>query len=139
MAWYWPEVNTAENAKAARVNAITASFLVAVIYLSSTAKALKFIHYPWGSRLFLSSVITAVVFSVIGWGIHRMSRSASIVGLVLCCVSAAIHILGGYGFVTRPQIFWNVLDTLIVTCYVAAVRATFAYHRHNLAAIRAGD
>jgi len=34
MAWYWPEVNTPQSAKAARMIAVAMSFLIAVGYLS---------------------------------------------------------------------------------------------------------
>jgi hypothetical protein len=150
MAWYWPEVNTPESAKVARRKAVWVSFLLALISLTaaqpalesliylSTAKPAEFLHHPWEWRLLLGSVMTAVLFSVIGWGIHGMSRTASIIGLVLCFYSTAnsILVLHTFGSVGR-EIFWIVLGTLLLTCYVAAVRATFAYHRHNLAATQA--
>jgi len=136
MAWYWPDLNIPESAKAARMGAVRVSFIIAFIFLAGIQRPLTILN-PLEWRLFLSSflgsVIWVVVFSVIGWGIHEMERAASITGLVLCCELTATRILVAHAFgsVAR-EIVWIVLGTLFLTCYGAAVRATFAYHRHNL-------
>jgi hypothetical protein len=132
MAWYWPELDSPQSAKTAVVNAVGVSSLFAV-WLFATALPLFFQPSRRTGRLWLSLTI-AVILVVIGWGIHRMSRTAAIAGALLWLVWSGFRtpILVSIAYRTGDPfaVLWPVLNLLFLLFYVVAVRATFAYYRH---------
>jgi len=71
----------------------------------------------------MSALLDALVFIIIGWGIHRMSRVAAVAGLAFHIfervMAAPDH--GGRGYE---------LAIIIMLLFISSVRATFAYHKY---------
>jgi hypothetical protein len=133
MSWYWPDVDSPQSAKLARVNAVGLSVVFGVLLLGPTLPSFARFH-RWTARNWLP-VIFALAFFGIAAGTYKMSRSASVTGLVWWCRyciiqldSLMVHLLHhDFGF-----ILWIVLEVLFLTFYISAVRAAFAYHRHMI-------
>jgi len=136
MAWYWPSLDSPESAKTAVVNAVGVSALLAVwVFLTALLRVLQ--HSLLTGRLLLSTTVAAtsvVIWAVIGWGIHRMSRTASIAGivwwLVLFGYRIPFMILTAYRTGNPLAFILPALILLVLLLYVIALRATFAYYRH---------
>ena len=73
---FWPDVSTIEGAKLAVKYGWVASYIVACVTTIS-------IPLRWTP---ISSLVDAVIFLVIGYGIFRNSRIASIIGLVFLTI-----------------------------------------------------
>lgn len=131
MSWYWPDIDSPQSAKLARVNAVGLSVVFGVLLLGAALPSFARFH-RWTVRDWLP-VIFAVAFFGIAAGIYRMSRSASVTGLVWWCRycinqldGLMVHLLHhNFGI-----ILWIVIEVLFLTFYISAVRAAFAYHRH---------
>jgi hypothetical protein len=136
MAWYWPHLDTAQSAKTAVVNAVGVSAFCALLLLWT----LQTLALPPSVRrkpLWLL-LTTAIIVALIGWGIRRMSRVAAIVGVVCWWGWIVFYIPRLISAVSRSGdrfgLIWVGLDLLFCLFYVIAVRATFAFHRHLVAA-----
>lgn len=129
MAWYWPSIHSPQSAKAATVNAIGCSVLMALLL---AVDAFGLIPSRHGGRISLPLLIGATVFALVAWGIRKMSRVAATVGAsgwliwlgfgiprIIIAVSR-----GGDAF----GLIWVFLDVLFLHFYVTAVRATISYH-----------
>lgn len=131
MSWYWPEIDTPTSAKLARINAVGVSVVCGVLLLGAALSTSLALH-RWTGRNWLA-VIFALAFLGIAVGIYKMSRSASVTGLVWWCRYCIVQIPGL--LVPRLHhdisqvVIWIALDVVFLTFYVSAVRATFAYHR----------
>lgn len=128
MSWYWPDIDTPQSAKLARVNAVGLSVVYGVLLLGAALPTVTF--HRWTGRNWLA-VIFAVAFFGIAVGIYKMSRSASVTGLVWWCRYCVIQIQGLIVHLTHHDfgvIIWVALDLLFLTFYISAVRAVFAYH-----------
>jgi hypothetical protein len=132
MAWYWPDLDSPQSAKTAVVNAVGVSALFAVwLFLPALLTLVAQPSRRTGGWL---SLTIAVILAMIGWGIHRMSRTAAIAGVVwwsvwfgcrtFFSISIAYRTGNPFGFIGAA------LNLLFLLFYVIAVRATFAYYRH---------
>ena len=81
MAWYWPDLDSPQSAKTAVVNAVGVSALFAV-WLFLPALLTLVLQRPRRTGPLWLSLAIAVILAMIGWGIHRMSRTAAIAGVV---------------------------------------------------------
>jgi hypothetical protein len=130
MSWYWPDIDTPQRAKLARINAVGLSVVYGVLFLGGALSA-SVTFNRWTGRNWLA-VISAVAFFGVAAGIYKMSRSASVTGLVWWCRYCIIQI---QGFIVQllhhnfGVIILIVLDVLFLTFYISAVRAAYAYHR----------
>jgi hypothetical protein len=130
MSWYWPDIDTPQGAKLARVNAVGLSVVFGVFLLGSALPASVPVHRWTGRNWF--AVIFAVAFLGIAAGIYKMSRSAAVTGLVWWCRYCILqiqililHLLHhDYWIIIRFALY-----VLFLTFYISAVRAVFAYHR----------
>jgi hypothetical protein len=137
MAWYWPHLDTAQSAKTAVVNAVGVSAFCALLLLWTALQTLALPPSVRRKPLWLL-LTTAIIVALIGWGIRRMSRVAAIVGVVCWWGWIVFYIPRLISAVSRSGdrfgLIWVGLDLLFCLFYVIAVRATFAFHRHLVAA-----
>lgn len=131
MSWYWPEIDTAQSARLARVNAVGLSVVFGVFLLGAALESFGRFN-RWTGRNWIA-VIFAVAFFGIAAGIYKMSRSASVTGLVWWCRYCITQLPGLIVHLLHHDfgvIISIVLDLFFLTFYISAVRAAFAYHRH---------
>src|SRR5215467_15091421 len=83
MSWYWPDIHSLQTAKLARVNAVGLSVVFGVLLLGAALSSFARVQRWTGRNWF--PVIFAVAFFGIAAGIYKMSRSASVTGLVWWC------------------------------------------------------
>jgi hypothetical protein len=132
MSWYWPDIDTPQRAKLARVNAVGLSIVFGVLLLGAALPSFARFH-SWTRRDWISAIF-AVAFFGIAAGIYKMSRSASVTGLVWWCRYCIVQLPGLIVHSLHHDfgvIIWIVLDVLFLTFYISAVRAAFAYHRQT--------
>ena len=74
------------------------------------------------------ALVDALLFILIGWGIHRISRFAAVAGLLLFILERVFEWLN-YG---RGNTVVALLLALAFTlAFINSVRGTFAYHRYS--------
>lgn len=138
MYWHWPDIDSPQSAKLARVNAVGLSIVFGVLLLGADLPSFARFH-RWTGRDWLS-VIFAVAFFGIAAGIYKMSRSAAVTGLVWWCRYCIIQLQGLVVHLLHHD-FWVIiqiaLDVLFLMFYISAVRAAFAYH-HQVTSLKAG-
>lgn len=130
MSWHWPDIDTPHSAKLARINAVGLSVVYGILLLGAALSTSAAFH-RWTGRNWLS-VISAIAFFGVAAGIYKMSRSASVTGLVWWCRYCIIQIPGLIVQLLHHDfgvVIWIVLDVLFLSFYISAVRAIFAYHR----------
>lgn len=122
MAWYRSELETPQKAKTAAVNAVGVSAFFAVYFIGFSPQ----------SRPYWISLLIGVAFAAIAWGIRRMSRAAAIAGLVLCLRWILLRmpslLYAVYRYSNGSAMVWIVVDLVLLSFYIIALRATFAYH-----------
>jgi hypothetical protein len=107
---FWPDVSTIEGAQLAVKYGWIVSYLVACI---TTVSALV----GWIS---ISSLFDAVIFLIIGYGIFRNSRIASIIGLVVFAFELLYKMREGKSLG---------IGIIILFYFINGVRGTLAYYR----------
>ena len=69
----------------------------------------------------MGALVDAFLFIVIGWGIYKMNRFASVAGLVLYFIER-IDMWSKYGFKLHAiVIFFSLM-------FINSIRGTFSYH-----------
>lgn len=83
-----------------------------------------FAPLPLGIPVNVWSLIDAVIFGIIAWGIHRLSRIAAVAGFIC-------YIIGQISMFSASEGKYKVsfITILISLAFVNSVRGTFAYHR----------
>jgi hypothetical protein len=122
MAWLWPKIKDATSAADATKPAVAASAFVAAI--SALLASLSLMQHKPVLGFNGASLVDAALFVVIAWRTRRMSRSWSILGLVLYLVEVIFNV------VDSPQAPFSLLAVIFILAYVGAIRGTFAYHRY---------
>ena len=125
MAWYWPTIedeSSAENATKAAVG--VSGFIAAVTGLAAVLSIAY--HKPilgldgWG-------LADALIFAFIAWRISKVSRTWTIIGLLMYLVEV------GYKLLTDPNGALGVLTIIFILMYINAIRGAFAYHNYRKA------
>jgi len=111
---WWPEITDAETARRAALSGVAAATLCAV-----TTGAFAVLGLFGVSRF---SLLDAGLFTVIAWGIYRMSRAWAIAGLVIYVSERIV------GLRIRPGVF-SVIAIIFIVLFIGGIRGTFAYHR----------
>lgn len=117
--WIWPTITDLESARAAARQGFWASIVVAVI--TAAVAVLAYAGFPI-LNVNLEALFDALLFAVVAWGIHAMSRTAAVGGLGLY-LAERIHMWSNYG----PK--GLVLTIIFTLMFVNAIRGTFHYHK----------
>ena len=121
---FWPKIYDVQSARKAAKQGMGACFFVAGV------TALVAFYSRMGFQLFpdinASAFLDAGVFAILGIGIYRMSRVAAVAALVLYLIEqvwvmSKVHTIIGFPF---PMIL------IMVVCFAAGIRGTFAFHRY---------
>jgi len=119
--FWWPDVSTKDQARAAAKGGVAAASLVAVI---TSAFAVYAIFRDPLAGITPWSFVDAFLFGIIALVIWRMSRVAAVSGLLLYLIEQAV-----LWSTTGPHTPFMAL--LFILFFVHAVRATVSYHRLN--------
>ena len=119
--WFWPTVTTRDEARIAAKQGVWAAGFVAVVtslvaaYAGATGNAVMGID-AW-------AFLDAAIFAGIAIGIYRMSRIASVVGLVL-------YIAERLFMMATSQGAGGIVVVIFLTiAFLNSVRGTFAFHK----------
>ena len=77
VAWYWPQIHGRESARAAVVNAIGCSVLLALM-MAGSGFGLSLSFTQRIRRASIPLIIAAAAFALAGWGIRRRCRIAAV-------------------------------------------------------------
>ncbi len=122
----WPKIVDAESAWVCAQFGYRAALIVAAIIAALSFLAL--LGYPaWGFKA--ADLITAATFGVVGYGIHRLSRAAAVISLILFPLWAiktyAVLIEEGHDIG-----FLGVLAAIFFLLYfIHGLRGTFASYK----------
>lgn len=119
---WWPDVSTPGAARSARMYGVWAALFSAVITallaswsLGSGKAALEFVD-AW-------AFIDVAIFSAVAFGIYKESRFAAVAGLVIFLGEKL------YQIAISTTTSGIIMALILSTCYVAAIRGTFALRR----------
>jgi len=121
-SWLWPTIVDKASAKRASMCGLVACAWCAgatILVVMVNMLGVDLLHFH------ISALLDALLFIIIGWGIHRMSRFAAMAGLALEVYERAAQVFErafSHGFV---------LDIFLVLLLISSVRATFAYHKYR--------
>ena len=120
LEWLWPPLVDEETARKASRQGVWASAYCAgatiIIVLLNSAGANLFGVDIW-------SLADAFLFVIIGYGIYKLNRAASIAGLILYVIER-ISMWSEYG-AKNP-----VIAIFIILMYVNSVRGVFSYRKY---------
>ena len=120
--FFWPEVDTIENAKAAsRTGAWAAIFVAAMTGIAAILSYLG-IQVFGQVKITMWSLIDCALFIVIAWGLFRYSRVAAVIGLFL-------YIAERIDMLASGPIAGLLVTVIVILIFIGAVRGTFAYAR----------
>jgi len=120
MSWAWKDVDTKDAAHDATRPAVGVSYFIAAATGLFAILSIVYGHAIFGIDGW--SLLDAILFTVIGWRIGKLSRAWTVAGLALYLIEVAVSISDrGFG----P----GVLSIVFILMYVNAVRGVFAYHR----------
>ncbi len=123
MAWFWPTIEDEGSAQAATKSAVGVSGFIAAVTALLSILSIAY-RKPIGG-IDAWGLADAVIFAVIAWRIHKMSRAWAIVGILMYLLEV------GYKLVTSPSGALGVLTIVFILAYISAIRGTFAYHRYR--------
>ena len=121
---FWPDVSTIDGARRATRQGIAAALLsvgitaLFALYALTTGEAVLDFISAW-------SLVDVAIFGLIAYGLHREWRAAAVGGLAFFLIEkidqmhrSSMGSVGGAG-----------VATLMILCYISAIRGTFALHR----------
>lgn len=126
--FWWPDVSTLEQAKAAAVGGAMVACLVAMVTLGVT---LYGIYDQPVLGITAWAFVDVVLFAIIALGIWRLSRAAAVAGLTLYLIEQFYM-----WATTGPKA--PVMVILFTLFLFHAVRGTFAYHKLSMSALESG-
>ncbi len=110
----FPEITDRETAKKAAGQGVGAAALVSLI------TAIMAIGGWLGAGP--GALLDAALFAAIAFGIHKMSRTAAVLGLILYLVERIFAMAKGTGTSGMA------MTVMLTIAFIQSVRATFAYH-----------
>ncbi len=123
MAWFWPTIEDESSAEAATKSAVGVSGFIAAV--TALLSILSVVYHKSIGGVDGWGLIDALIFLVIAWRIHKMSRAWAIVGIVMYLFEV------GYKLVTSPSGALGVLTIIFILSYIGAIRGAFAYHKYR--------
>jgi hypothetical protein len=120
--WLWPQITDSESARSAARGGRTAAIICAAVTLVFTMIAISRIKFSQGLGLTVLSLADVFLFGIVAWGIHRMSRTAAVLGLLLY---GAERLMAGNA---TKAIYFTIVLTLL---FINGIRGTFAYHQYK--------
>jgi len=111
--WLWPEITDERSARSAIMRGVKSNGIVSVVTLLFVL--MKLVE--------TSAIWDAIIFTILGFGIYKTSRTAAVAALVLLIIEK-LYVLAEDGQFKNSLIFWFVLSGL-----VSSVRGTFALKR----------
>jgi hypothetical protein len=118
----WPPVDTLESAE----KAISQAFWVAIVGIAGTvlyvALSLSDPKESPNPESTVPSVVVAIIFGFIAWGLRAKSRGAALAGLLLY-VSLRLYMWGQTG-ITSPAI-----PVIFTLAFIGGVRGSYSWHR----------
>ena len=121
LEWIWPSIVDSTSAQKASKQGLWASAWCAgatIIFVVLSRLGIQMFNFD------MWALFDAFLFIVIGWGIHKMNRIASISGFVLYLLER-ISMWTEYGL-KNPAIV-----IIISLMFINAIRGTFAYHKFS--------
>jgi hypothetical protein len=70
-----------------------------------------------------AALVDATFFTIIAFGLHKKSRVAGIVGLILY-VTGRMSVA-----VTSHSVFISIATVILILCFIHGIRGTFAYRK----------
>lgn len=121
ISWFWPTIVDVQSSKVAAQQGVwAAAYIAGITFLLALMNAL-------GIKLMDFDPVTlvdAVPFMIISWGIHKFSRTAAVAGLFLYLVERA------YAWATvGPRA--PIMAVFFTLMFVNAVRGTFAFRKFS--------
>ena len=121
-SWILPSISDEQSARKVSRQGVWACGFVALI----TTLLAVLSHLGQSThQMSLWALLDAVIFAGVGWGIYRLSRIASIGGLLF--------------FVFEKVFMWidngispNALSLVVVFAFINAIRGTFAFHGYAI-------
>lgn len=116
LAQYWPEITDEISARKAAMQGVIAAGFVAIV------TAILSIGGWFGTKP--STLIDALIFAGLSFGIRKMSRMASVLGLILYIIErimAMSHDINSGG---------AVMTGFLILMFIQAIRGTFYYHKN---------
>ena len=125
MSWYWNEIEDKDSARYATTTAVWISYWIAAG--NGLIAVLSLVYHKPVVGLNGWSLLDAVVFWVVGWGIAHLSRVWAVVGFSLYLLEITGRMadqerVGFHGI--------GILAILFLIVYLNALRGTFAYHKY---------
>lgn len=116
--WIWPSITDTASARKAAKQGFWASLYCGgatlLIVILNIFGVQLFDFTPW-------ALVDAVLFGIICWGLHKMSRTAAVLGLLLYMFER-IDMWSRYGGV-------GIAMAIIITLmFINSIRGTFAFH-----------
>ena len=120
-SWFWPDVSDLEGAEDASQRGAYISWFVAGLSVIAAIIMMLMVG-SFVLAFAISAGISLGIYLPIGWGLHEISRTAAVIGLVLYLGDLAFSI---YYF--GPSLFEGLRIVLLIG-FINGVRGTFAYH-----------
>ena len=122
---FWISIDSIESARTAARQGVWAAGLVAAITAVLAVISMTTGGMPAGFPHVNAWAFWDVGFFVaVAWGIHKMSRVAAVIGLVLYLIEQIIMRVSYPEMSTRGLVFVG----LFIFAFINGIRGTFAYH-----------
>lgn len=121
-SFFWPAVDTIEDAKGATKYGIVAAIVSSVLTGLAAAWSVGAKKAAFG-MIDAWSFIDAAIFAGAAYGMYRESRFAAILGLL-------VFLLGKvYQFIITGKLEGAWMAIILVLCYVSAIRGVYALRK----------
>lgn len=118
----WPSIHDIDSTKDAIKQGTIASGLIAIVTaIFATASVLG---YEIIDGFSFEAIFDALIFTVIGWGIHKKSRAAALSGLFIYVVER-LYMWSNYGL-KNP-----IIAFFITLMFINSIRGTISYHDYR--------
>ena len=129
IVWIWPVIVDVETARrVSRQGFWAATWVAGVTALLALLSTLGV--NIWNFDLY--ALVDALIFAIIGWGIHRLSRTAAVAGICLYLLERA-YMWATFG-PKNPFV-----AAIFILMFINGVRGTFAFHKFSREAMLRKD